>query len=158
VTEEGRATNAHFVLGLIALHRRRATEAEQHFASALSGMLLKEEAYQTAWLMDWVRFFLAIIVAEQCQPARFYEVRALVETAMTSAAVFPLALWAQLLRATVLYDDKSSPRRSFSTSSASVAMQPTPCSRKADCSSQTLPPHSISLLARHHADGTRPSG
>ena len=106
-TEEGRPTNAHFVLGIIAVHRNRLQEAEEHLTNALAGMLLKEQAYQTARLVDWVRFLVAISIAEQCQPARLQEVRGLAETGMASDATFPLSLWARLLRAAAVYDDKS---------------------------------------------------
>lgn len=107
ITCKGRPTNAHFVLAIIAFHRGRSAEAEDHLSHALPGMLEKEEAYQTGCLLDWVRFLLAIIIAEQCEPARLNEVRDHIEKAIASAASFPLHLWTKFCRAVMLYDDKS---------------------------------------------------
>ena len=70
-------------------------------------MLQKEAAYQTAHLVDWTRFLLAILIVEQCEPARLNEVRGQVECAMASPAVFPLRLWERLCRNLSLYDDQS---------------------------------------------------
>ena len=107
VTSDGRSTNAHFVLGIMAFHRGRSPEAEAHLSTCITGMLEKEEAYQTAYLVDWTRFLLAILIAEQCEPARLNEVRNHVERALASPAFFPVHLWARLCRNLSLYDDQS---------------------------------------------------
>lgn len=104
---QGRATNAHFVLALIAFHRGRIAEAEEHLSSSLAGMLPKCEAYQTAFLLDWTRFLLAIVISEQCEPARLHEIRTHVDCAIASPALFPLHLWSRLGRSLSLYDDQS---------------------------------------------------
>ena len=107
LTHGGRATNAHFVLGLMAFHRGRVKDAEDQLSSSLPGMLKKESAYQTAHLVDWTRFLLAILIAEQCEPARLNEVRGHVDSAIASPAFFPLHLWTRLCRNLSLYDDQS---------------------------------------------------
>ena len=107
VTDDGHATNAHFVLGLIAFHRGHPQKAEDHLSRSLTGMLQKEAAYQSAQLVDWTRFLLAIIIAEQCEPARLNEIRGLVDCAIASPAFFPLHYWERICRHLSLYDDQS---------------------------------------------------
>lgn len=107
LSDEGRPTNAHFVLGLIAFHRKRNKEAEDHLSKSLAGMLQKEAAYQSAQLVDWTRFLLSVLIAEQCEQARLNEIRGHVECAIASPAFFPLHLWARLCRYLSLYDDQS---------------------------------------------------
>jgi len=107
VTDDGRATNAHFVLGLIAFHRGHPQIAEEHLSRSLTGMLQKEAAYQTARLVDWTRFLLAILIAEQCEPARLNEIRGLIDSAIASPAFFPLHYWERICRHLSLYDDQS---------------------------------------------------
>jgi hypothetical protein len=107
ISAGGRSTNAHFVLGLVAFHRKKNQHAEDHLSRSLRGMLQKEAAYQTAHLVDWTRFLLALLIAEHCEPARLNEVRGYLEHAIASPAFFPLRLWERLCRNLSLYDDQS---------------------------------------------------
>lgn len=107
VSGSGHSTNADFVLGLISFHRDRTEEAERHLNNALAGMLQKEDAYQVGYLLDWVRFLLAVVITEQCEQARLNEVKQLIDAAVASPAVFPLRLWSRLVSTAALYEDTS---------------------------------------------------
>jgi tetratricopeptide (TPR) repeat protein len=105
--EEGRPTNANFILGLVAFHRKRPEEAEAFLNDSLTGMLAKETAYQTARLLDWNRFLLMIVVAERLEPARLNELREALRVCIESPAYFPLNLWQRLCSDLTAFDDPS---------------------------------------------------
>jgi tetratricopeptide (TPR) repeat protein len=105
--EQNNATNAHFVLGWIATYRGELDKSEEYLTKAYEGMLAFEETYQTDHLVDWVRLFLAIVVAETCEDARLNEIRGHVERVVASPESFPLYLWQRLCNALAAYDDTS---------------------------------------------------
>ena len=102
------STNAHFCLGLIALHTNApAQTTADHFKSALAGMLKKEEAYTEGGLIQWTRFLLGLALLENAENADLQHARDYIEQAIKTPVVFPLWLWSRAMQAAALFDDKT---------------------------------------------------
>lgn len=102
------STNAHFCLGLIALHTGAGAQtATDHFKSALAGMLKKEEAYCEGGLIQWTRFLLGLALLENAETAELQHAREYLERSIQTPVAFPLWIWSRTMQAAALFDDKS---------------------------------------------------
>jgi len=105
------ATNAHFCLGMMGTMsgQEGAEITADHFNRALAGMMLKQEAYTEASLIDWARFGLGLALLETTEPNNLQMARERLQMVMDHSTVFPAWLWVRTLQVATVFDDPELP-------------------------------------------------
>jgi tetratricopeptide (TPR) repeat protein len=104
--QEAGSNTAHLqlALGFLRFHQRRWSDAENHLAHALGGMMLISGEYQASGLIDHVRCLLGLAIAERGEPGRVHEALGHLTAAMGSNAAFPVRVLEDWTRALALLE------------------------------------------------------